>query len=48
MIEPKNIIAVRFNLKDWYVAFSADYVAVGNIPTMMKTARCYGLMLMRR
>ena len=27
MIEPKNIIAVRFNLKDWYVAFSADYVS---------------------
>ena len=27
VIEPKNIIAVRFNLKDWYVAFSADYVS---------------------
>lgn len=26
-IEPKGIIAVRFNLKDWYVAFSADYVS---------------------
>lgn len=26
IIEPRDIIAVRFNLKDWYVAFSADYV----------------------
>ncbi len=26
LIEPRDIIAVRFNLKDWYVAFSADYV----------------------
>ena len=27
LINPKDIIAVRFNLKDWYVAFSADYVS---------------------
>lgn len=27
LIEPRDIIAVRFNLKDWYVAFSADYVS---------------------
>ena len=27
IIEPRDIIAVRFNLKDWYVAFSADYVS---------------------
>lgn len=26
LIEPRDIIAIRFNLKDWYVAFSADYV----------------------
>ena len=25
-IEPKNIIAIRFNAHDWYVAFSAEYV----------------------
>ena len=25
--EPKNIIGIRFNEKDWYVAFSADYVS---------------------
>lgn len=24
---PKNIIGIRFNEKDWYVAFSADYVS---------------------
>ena len=26
LIEPRDIIAIRFNLKDWYVAFSADYI----------------------
>ncbi|MGN0528632.1 MAG: NUDIX domain-containing protein [Eubacterium sp.] len=26
-VEAKEIIAVRFNLKDWYVAFSLDYVS---------------------
>ena len=26
-IEPQNIIAIRFNAHDWYVAFSAKYVA---------------------
>lgn len=25
--EPKNIIGIRFNEKDWYVAFSAEYVS---------------------
>ena len=25
--EPKNIIGIRFNEKDWYVAFSVDYVS---------------------
>lgn len=25
-VEPKDIIAIRFNFKDWYVAFSVDYV----------------------
>ena len=25
--EPKNIIGIRFNDKDWYVAFSAEYVS---------------------
>ncbi len=25
--EPKNIIGIRFNDKDWYVAFSAKYVS---------------------
>ena len=27
VIKPRDIIAIRFNLKDWYVAFSADYVS---------------------
>lgn len=26
-VEPKNIIGIRFNEKDWYVAFSAEYVS---------------------
>ena len=26
LISPRELIAVRFNLKDWYVAFRADYV----------------------
>ncbi|MDD6619959.1 MAG: NUDIX hydrolase [Eubacteriales bacterium] len=26
-VEPKDIIAIRFNFKDWYVAFSLDYVS---------------------
>lgn len=27
LINPKKVIAIRFNVKDWYVAFSADYVS---------------------
>lgn len=26
-IEPKEIIGIRFNMKDWYVAFYAEYVS---------------------
>ncbi|MGN0459004.1 MAG: NUDIX domain-containing protein [Eubacterium sp.] len=26
-VVPKDIIAIRFNLKDWYVAFAVDYVS---------------------
>lgn len=26
-VKPKDIIAIRFNFKDWYVAFSVDYVS---------------------
>lgn len=26
-IEPKNIIAIRFNAHDWYIAFTAEYVS---------------------
>ena len=26
-IEPKKVIGIRFNQKDWYVAFSAEYVS---------------------
>lgn len=25
-VEPKDLIAVRFNMKDWYVAFSLKYI----------------------
>ena len=25
-IEPQNIIAIRFNAHDWYIAFTAEYV----------------------
>lgn len=25
-VVPKDIIAIRFNMKDWYIAFSVDYV----------------------
>ena len=25
-VEPKKIIGIRFNEKDWYVAFSAEYI----------------------
>ena len=27
VIEPKDIIGIRFNAKDWYVVFSADYIS---------------------
>lgn len=27
VIKPKKIIGIRFNLKDWYIAFSADYIS---------------------
>ena len=27
VIEPKEVIAIRFREKDWYVAFSADYLS---------------------
>lgn len=27
VIEPKEVIGIRFNNSDWYVAFSADYVS---------------------
>ncbi|MBR6569550.1 MAG: NUDIX hydrolase [Clostridia bacterium] len=27
LVKPKNVIGVRFNMHDWYVAFSADYVS---------------------
>ena len=26
-IEPKEIIGIRFNMHDWYVAFKADYIS---------------------
>ena len=26
-IEPKNIIGIRFNMHDWYIAFSAEYIS---------------------
>ena len=26
-IEPKDIIGIRFNAHDWYVAFTADYIS---------------------
>lgn len=26
-IEPERVIGIRFNLKDWYVAFSARYIS---------------------
>ncbi|MBQ7827557.1 MAG: NUDIX hydrolase [Clostridia bacterium] len=27
VVEPRQIIAIRFNSHDWYVAFSADYIS---------------------
>lgn len=27
LIEPRELIGVRFNLRDWYAAFRADYVS---------------------
>ena len=26
-VEPKNIIGIRFNIHDWYVAFRAEYIS---------------------
>ena len=26
-VVPRDIIAIRFNMKDWYVAFSVDYIS---------------------
>lgn len=27
VVEPKKIIAIRFNSHDWYIAFSAEYIS---------------------
>lgn len=27
IVEPKNIIGIRFNAHDWYIAFQADYIS---------------------
>lgn len=27
VVEPKEIIGIRFNMHDWYIAFKADYVS---------------------
>ncbi len=27
VVEPKNIIGIRFNAHDWYIAFKADYIS---------------------
>lgn len=27
VVEPKEIIGIRFNMHDWYVAFSAEYIS---------------------
>lgn len=26
-VEPKNIIGIRFNMRDWYIAFRAEYIS---------------------
>lgn len=26
-VEPKRVIGIRFNIRDWYVVFSADYIS---------------------
>ncbi len=27
IIEPKNVIGIRFNMHDWYIVFTAEYVS---------------------
>lgn len=27
VVEPKSVVGIRFNMRDWYVAFYADYVS---------------------
>ena len=27
VVEPKQIIGIRFNMKDWYIAFYAEYIS---------------------
>lgn len=27
LVEPKNIIGIRFNMHDWYIAFAAEYIS---------------------
>lgn len=27
LVEPKNVIGIRFNMHDWYVVFAAEYVS---------------------
>lgn len=27
LVEPKEVIGIRFNQKDWYVAFAAEYIS---------------------
>ena len=37
LIEPKRLVGVRFNLKDWYLAFSAEYFSGTAKYTLVKS-----------
>ena len=42
VVEPRQIIAIRFNSHDWYVAFSADYISGNAEADMMRIMRSCG------
>lgn len=47
-VEPLDVIGIRFNQKDWYVAFRRSTKAAGPFPTGTRTAKSSGWMWRKR
>jgi len=42
VVEPKDIIGIRFNTHDWYIAFNAEYISEKQGQTAMRTVKYCG------